>query len=174
MKQSLFKKNTSINQERIERIETIITRLVRRSRKVAKAIITPYPISNAIIGDNLIGKSLEGVILRYMFPCPGKITKGFIRLDKKPKDGVEIDVRIFNDVKSESKGFTIDRKTLAVDTNLDVKPGDCLEVSLIPVGESEVKEIWISMLWVPISGDVQSFLIKELEKNIEEVVKEIE
>lgn len=174
MKQPLFKKHSTISHERIELIETIITRLVRRSRKTTKAIITPYPISNAIIGDDLIGKSLEGVILRYMFPCPGKITKGFIRLDKKPKDGVEINIRIFNDEKSESKGFTVDRKVTAVDTELDVNAGDCLEVTLTPNGESVVKEIWISMLWVPIGGDVQRFLIEELEKNIEDFIEEEE
>ena len=145
---------------------------MRRSRKTAKAIVTPYPISNAVIGSDLIGKSLEGVILRYMFPCEGKITKGYIRLDKKPRDGVNIGVRIFNDESSESKGFTVEKKTLAINTDLDVKPGDCLEVTLTAIGESMVSEVWVSMLWVPISGDVQSFLIEELEKQIEEFVVE--
>jgi hypothetical protein len=173
MKQPLFKKNTAINHERIEFIELVVSRLARRTRKVAKAIITPYPISNAVIGEGLVGKSLEGVILRYMFPCSGKITRGYIKLDKKPKDGVEISVGIFNETISESKGFTVDKKTLAVDTSLDVKPGDCLEVILKPKGESVVGEVWISMLWVPTTGDVEQFLIEELEKNIEEVAEEI-
>ena len=173
MKQPLFKKNTAITHERIEFIELIVSRLARRTRKVAQAIITPYPISNAVIGEGLVGKSLEGIILRYLFPCSGKITKGYIKLDKKPKDGVEIFVRIFNDVFSESKGFTVDKRSLNIDTELSVKPGDCLEVTLKPKGESVVGEVWISMLWVPTTGDVQQFLIEELEKNIEEVAEEV-
>lgn len=174
MKQPLFVKNRPINQERIEFIELIVSRLARRARKTTKAIITPYPISNAVIGDDLIGESLKGVILRYMFPCEGKITKGYIRLDRKPKDGVNVSVRIFNDKVSESKGFTIDRKTLAIDTSLNILPGDCLEVMLTPLGESIVKEIWISMLWIPTvsATEIQNFLIEELEKNIEEVIDE--
>lgn len=172
MNQPLFKKRVAIDQERIERIEDIITRLAYRSRKIAKAIITPYPISNAISGEGLVGKSLAGVILRYMFPCPGKVTRSYIRLDKKPKDGASINIRIFNDETSESKGFAVEKKTLAVNIDLDVKPGDCLEVTLESFGESVVKEVWISMLWVPISGDVQRFMIDELEKVIEDLVEE--
>uniref|UniRef100_A0A6H1ZK80 Uncharacterized protein n=1 Tax=viral metagenome TaxID=1070528 RepID=A0A6H1ZK80_9ZZZZ len=168
----LFNK-TSNDKDRIAKLELVVTRLARRSRKTALAVITPYPISNAISSEGLIGKSLEGVILRYMFSWPGKITKGHIRLDKKPKEGVEIYVRIFNDVISESKGFTVDKKTLSVDTNLEVKSGDCLEVTLTPIGESEVKEIWVSMLWVPNSGDVQNFLIEDLEKQIKEIAEEV-
>jgi hypothetical protein len=173
MKQPLFKKNVAITHERLERIELIVSRLVRRTRKVAQAIITPYPISNAISGEGLVGKSLEGTVLRYLFPCNGKIVKGFIRLDKKPKDGVSIDIKIFNDVTSESKGFTIEKKVLDVSTDLVVKAGDCLEITLTPNGESVVKEVWISMLWVPDSGDVQDFLIEDLEKVIEEFTEEL-
>ena len=170
----LFPKNVPIDQKRIECIELAITRLARRSKKTAKAIVTPYPISNAIIGSDLIGKSLDGVILRYLFPCKGKITRGYIQLDSKPKSGVSVNVRIFNDEVSESKGFTINNRKLIVDTDLDILAGDRLEVTLTPLGESVVKEIWISMLWIPTSGDVQNFLIEELEKQIEEFTEELQ
>ena len=174
MKPPLFPKNTAINQERIERIEKVITRLTYRTKKSDKAIITPYPISNAIVGENLVGGCLEGVILRYLFPCEGKITKGYIKLDKRPKDGVNIDVRIFNGAKSESKGFTVSTKTVAIDTALDVSPGDCLEVTLTPLSEkSDVKEIWISMLWVPTTGDIQKFMVDNLEKQLEDFIEEV-
>ena len=163
----LFNKRSS-DRERLDKLELVVTRLARRSRKTAQAILTPYPISNAVIGE-----SLDGVILRYMFPCSGTITNGYLMLDKKPKDGVEIDIRVFNNDVSESKGFTVDKRSLNVDTELSVKPGDCLEITLTKLGESVVKEVWVSMLWVPKSGNAQQFLIEDLEKQIEEVAEEL-
>ena len=53
--------------------DKIIERLGRRQRKVASAMITPVPISNAVVGENITGD-----ILYYMFPSDGKITKGIV------------------------------------------------------------------------------------------------
>ena len=162
MKRSLFKKNTAINQERIERIEMIISRLVYRSGNDTKAIITPFPISNAVVGDDI-----RGIILRYIFPCKGKITRGCVKLNKKPVARTAISVRIFNDMMSNTDSLIINKKIFMSSTDVVVFPGDCLEVSL--VSEDIIKEAWVSMLWTPDGNtvDIKKFLTDELESDFE-------
>jgi len=167
MRKPLFEKGGGITLRRIERIERIVTRLARRSRDVARAVITPFPISNAVVGEDI-----EGVILRYVFPCKGRITGGYVKLDKTPRIGVAINIRVFNDLTSESKSIIINRKIYAAKTDLNVFPGDCLEVSV--KSEDVIKEVWISMLWTPDKSvtDIHSVLIDELEKNIKVFIEE--
>lgn len=149
--------------EKVDRLEMIVNRLLRRASKRSVALITPYPISSASFGDDI-----KGSILRYMFPCDGTITKGFVRLGEKPKEGVSIEVKMFNDEGSAVKGFTLDKRLLGIEPNLKVKAGDCLDISVIS-GESPVKEIWVSFLWKPSISDIEakSYLIADLEKAIE-------
>jgi len=169
MAQEIFKKGGAIDQRRIERIETIITRLARRSHRIASALVTPYPISNAVIGEDV-----RGVILRYLFPCKGKITTGFIKLDKKPAHNVEVGIRLFNDITSNSTKLILNKKISSVQSDLEVFPGDCFEVTFTPSVLDTVKEVWASILWVPNGRvvDVQQFLIDELDKLTEEVTAE--
>jgi hypothetical protein len=150
-------------EERVKKLETITTRLMRRAHKHVVGLITPYPISNSVAGEKV-----EGVILRYMFPCNGTITKGMINLITKPKKWVSINIKIFNDSTSSIKGFTVEKKSMTVEPNLPVKAGDCLELSLVTSPEDIVKEVWISFLWAPSMKDVtaKSFLISELENDI--------
>ena len=164
MKHPIFKSNTPINQERISFIELVVTRLARRARKKAIALITPYPISNAVFG-----KDVRGVILRYMFPCEGTITKGLIVLGRKPDTGVSIGVKISNDIHVDSKGYIITRKSLLVEPGISVDSGDRLEISINPVTEKDiVTEAWTSFLWIPSVRDIEakSFLIDELEEGL--------
>lgn len=154
--------------ERIDYLELIVKRLLRRSSKRAIALITPYPISSASFGDDI-----KGSILRYMFPCDGIVTKGFIRLGEKPKEFITVDVKMSNDAGAVSKEFVLDRRLLSIEPNLDVKAGDCLDISVI-AGTSPVKEIWVSFLWRPSISDIEakSYLIEDLEKNIESITTE--
>lgn len=158
-----------MDSERVERLELITKRLMRRATKTARAIITPFPISNAVFGE-----SIKGIVLRYMFPCDGVISKGMIRLGKKPKTSASFTVRVFNEVESKSAGFIIDKKTLAADLNIEVKAGDCLDVSLSSEDEP-VTEVWISFLWKPTTKDVEvkSFLIEELENDLQKREKSL-
>jgi len=152
-----------MDNKRIERLETITERLMRRAGKRATALITPYPISNAVFGEKV-----EGPILRYMFPCDGIVTKGFVRLGKKPKTNIVLGVKMFNETGSSSKGFSLEKKFLGIQPNLPVIAGDCLEVSVISPDEP-VTEIWIAFLWKPSIKDVEakSFLIEELEDDLQ-------
>ena len=98
-----------------------------------------------------------------------------MRLGERPKDCVRIDVKIFGDALSESKGFILTKKILAINVDVDVKPGECLEVTLTPLtSESVVKEVWVSMLWAPNAANIESFLIEELEKNMKEFIEEVD
>lgn len=151
-----------MDNKRIEQLEMITQRLMRRASKRTVALITPYPISNAVFGEKV-----EGPILRYMFACDGIVTKGFVRLGAKPKKNVNLEVKMFNDANSVMKGFALERKSLSIEPNIPVKAGDCLEISLIP-GEEIVTEVWISFLWKPEVKDVEvkSYLIEELENDL--------
>jgi hypothetical protein len=164
MNANLFREDLPLD-KRIKRMETVVQRMVLRSRKTATAIVAPYPISNAVMsGDD---STVKGTILRYMFPCKGMITRGCIKLGKKPKNGAIINAKVFGDYTSESKGFTIERKTLFIEPGIEVLQGDCLEVSLEPLTEEDIiKEVWISFLWNPSipSASLKHFLIEDLEK----------
>ena len=152
-----------MDNKRIEQLETITTRLMRRAGKRTTALITPYPISNAVFGEKI-----EGSVLRYMFPCDGTVTKGIVRLGKKPKINITLDVKMFNELGSSPKGFSLEKKLSFIQPNLPVIAGDCLEISLEP-SEEPVTEIWISFLWKPTMKDVEakSYLIEELEDDLQ-------
>ncbi len=149
-------------EDRVKKLETITQRLMRRAGKRAVALITPYPISNAVFGD-----ALKGTIFRYMFPCEGVITVGVLRLGEKPKKRVIVNILLFNETGSSSKGFSVEKKIMTVQPNIKVVAGDCLEVSLDPLDEV-VTEVWVSLLWRPTikNTEVKSFLIEELEDDL--------
>ncbi len=170
MKRPLFKQDTAINQERINFIERIVTRLVIRSTKNIVSIIAPYPISNAVIGEDV-----KGVILRYMFPCEGVITKGLIRLGSRPSGGVEATVKVANSVSINTRTFVMTRQDMLVNPGLKVDSGDRLELFLKPLNGSVVKEVWVSFLWVPTIADVlqKSFLLDGLLKEFDDFVDEV-
>ena len=152
-----------MDSKRIEQLEMVTQRLMRRSGKRAVALITPYPISNAVFGEKV-----NGPVLRYMFPCDGIVTKGIVRLGVKPKTSVVLNIKMFNESGSASKGFAIDKKFLTIEPNLSVVAGDCLEISL-DSKEEIVTEIWISFLWKPTVKDVdaKSYLMENIEDDIQ-------
>ena len=154
-----------MDSKRIEQLEMVTQRLMRRSGKRTTALITPYPISNAVFGDRV-----EGPILRYMFPCDGIVTKGIVKIGVKPKTSIVLNIKMFNESSSASKGFAIEKKFLSIEPNLPVVAGDCLEISLDP-GQEIVTEIWISFLWKPGVKDVEakSYLIEELENDLQKI-----
>lgn len=170
MKQSIFVKNTPINEKRISFIETILSRLMRRSVKKASAIITPYPISNCVIGEDV-----KGEILKYMFCSKGVIKKGLIYLDRRVRSGAEVSISLKSDIGGESMSYIVTSKQMIVKPDMDVYSSDRLTISIVPIDpEEKLKEVWLSFLWVPEVDDseIKSFLINELEKSIEEPVEE--
>ena len=153
-----------MDNDRVEKLEQVTDRLMRRASKRTTALITPYPISNAVFGDKV-----EGVLLCYMFPCDGVISKGMFKVGAKPKKEIYIEAKLFNDVEVHSKGFTFNKKTFVADNlAIEVKSGDCLKVSLSPTDEV-VTELWVSFLWIPTVKDVEvkSYLIEDLEDDLQ-------
>lgn len=149
---------------RISRLEKIVERLSRRSRKKMTALLTPYPISNAVFGEKV-----SGPILRYFFPCTGKVTKGAIVLGKRPKESVSLLINVKGDEEGRGRSFTLDRKMMTLDLNIEVREFDKLTASIsYKESDSNVTEAWIGFLWVPAMRDVEakSFLFKELENDL--------
>jgi len=173
MKKPLFNASDTV-ESRLSKLELVTGRIALRTHKTASAIVTPYPISNSVVGEDLIGESLKGVILRYMFPCDGVIKKGCIRLDKKLKVGALVDIKIFNDKGSSSSGYTIDKKVKVIDPTIEVVTSDCLEVTIAPItNEDRISEVWISLLWIPSisDADIKHFLIEELEDKVDDLIE---
>ena len=148
-------------EQRIKKLETIVARLSRRQRKVASAIISPYPISNCLVGGEI-----KGEILRYMFACDGEISKGAVSLNVKPKSNAIVTFNLDTELGGSSRSFTVDRKNLVFEPSIKVSQFDKLTVSFYPGPEDKVEEVWVSLLWTPTVKDakIKNFLIDELEK----------
>lgn len=142
---------------RIKKLETMVDRLSRRAVKKTTGLITPYPISNAIIGD------VTGVVLRYMFPCEGTIVKGIIHFGHDPVTIVGVRLKISNKEKVTSTEFITDKQDFVYEEEVEVVSGDRLEIEIEP--QEPITEVWVSFLWVPTIKDVEakSFLIDEIE-----------
>ncbi len=174
MRQPLFIQNTPIDEKRISHIERIVARLTRRSRKHTSAIITPYPISHCAVGEDV-----KGEILRYMFCAEGQIVKGMLQLNAKPKQGVKVTINVSNETEERERSYIMHKRTVTVEPNIPVSPGDKLIVSITPlIGDEEkkdkVSEIWVSFLWMPHTRDVEikNFLIEEIENGTLDQVDE--
>ena len=162
MKQPIFVKNAPIDEKRISFIETVLTRLVRRSVKKISAVMTPYPISACVKGDKV-----QGEILKYMFAARGTITKGLLRFDKQLNSGVRIEVSIASDPGENKVTYIANRNQMIIEPKVEVYSGDRLTISVSPIDSEEtLNEVWISFLWIPSmeEGAIKSFLIEELDK----------
>jgi hypothetical protein len=170
MKQTIFIKNTPIDEKRISFIEKVVTRLTRRNRNQTSVLMTPYPISNCVTGD-----TVTGTILKYMFCANGKISKLMLYLGKKPKNGAELSILIESDLSSKKESFITMSKGFEIDFNTEIKSGDRLTISIKTLGEKDpITEAWISFLWVPNvkEAKVKAFLIDELERTSVEFLEE--
>lgn len=146
----------------LDEVHTMVQRLNRRTSNAVRAIYTPYPISNASIGDDV-----RGSILKYLFPCKGKITKGMVYLDKEYED-TQVTISIFSEEGiSRAHSYKIERDD-SVNIDMDLSAGDRVDVSLS--GKDPVKECWISFLWIPTISDIETkkFLFDEIEKDTQE------
>ena len=153
--------------ERVAKLEKVVERLSRRARKKMTAVLTPYPISNAVFGDKV-----EGPVLRYFFPCSGKVTKGAIDFGKKPKVSVTLTVDLLTELGGESKVFVLDKRLTILNFNTEVKDFSRLTASIsyeTENPEQNVTELWLGFLWIPTMKDVEakSFLFEELENDLD-------
>lgn len=157
-----------IIEPRIKKVEITLERLARRSRKKMTAILTPYPISNAVFGEKV-----DGPILRYFFPCEGRVTKGAIDFGKKPKVPVTLTVDLLTGLGGESKVFILDKRLTILTFNTEIKEFSKLTASISYENENpnqDITEVWIGFLWIPTMKDVEakSFLFEELENDLDQ------
>ena len=161
MKQPLFIQDVPIDEKRISFIEKVVSRLVRRSRTTAVGVVTPFPISSYIYLPDI------KVILRYMFPAAGTVTKGVLFIENMPKSGVNVTVTIHNSLGTSSRTYFTKRRDMLLEPNNPVFAGDRLIIEIESLVEEEiVTGIWIAFLWAPKMADseVRQFLIDDLEK----------
>lgn len=149
-----------MEEDRIKKLEKISERLLRRAVKTKAAMITPFPISNVIFNERI-----EGIVLNYMFPCEGIITKGIVDIGKKIKKGVIITVSVNNKEFGSSKSFTLITKSDSIEPMLKINTGDKLTVSLSYDDDENITESWVAFLWIPTIKDtiIKHFLIADLE-----------
>ena len=150
---------------RLAKIEKMITRLGRRAVKQSSALITPVPISNCTIGEEV-----KGDVLRYLFPCPGVINKGGIFLNAKPKSGAAIVLTIENGLDRSSKSYQITKQSSLLKLNTEINTWDRLTVSFFVVNpvEDKITEVWAALLWTPTVKDVtiKNYLIDNLDRGL--------
>lgn len=151
-------------ESRIKKLEAQVKRLMRKSiKKPISAMLTPYPISNCVAGEEV-----SGTVLKYMFAARGIIGKGRIQTDKRLKSGIRITVLLENDIGGQSKSYIANRNIMLIEPNLEVFSGDRLTVSVNPVDpeDDSLNEIWIAFVWTPHIGEatVKSFLIDKLNE----------
>jgi hypothetical protein len=149
--------------EQMRFVDTMLSRLVRKSQKIVKVLIPPCPISN------YIDIPIDDIVFKYMFPAGGTLTGGYLAVDNMPKGGVDLIIEINTDgaVKSETVSTKGSSTSLSVKSNLSVSAGSRLTVRVVAkVEDSELSGIWVALLWTPKIKDslAKKFLIDELDK----------
>ena len=156
--------DSSLNtDEKVKKISKIIDRLGRRSPGNISAIITPVPISNCIEAEG----NVDGVIMKYMFCCPGVINKGGIFLNSKPNEGAGLIFTVDNELGGNSITYKVSRKNLLFEPKLKVDTWDRLTVSFYTANpeKDKISELWIALLWTPTVKDatVKRYLVSDLD-----------
>lgn len=143
------------SQERVKR------RIARRQRTVAKAIVTPVPVSCCVTGG------ANGDILKYMFIGSGVINKVKVYLSSKPKNNAVIIIKVENDIDGESKQYSMARRDLIIEPELKIQSGDRLTIHLAVHPEDQIDECWIAMQWIPDIKDtsVKKLFLEEVNEN---------
>jgi len=166
----LFDKEKPL-EDRISKLETVVSRLARRSKKVTSAIIPPVPISSYASGEDV-----KGDILKYMFTARGVIEKVILILDRKPSMGVIVNISISNDAGGSSKNYIVTNKSSIFGPNVEVFSSDKLSISINPIDKEKdvITEAWVAFTWVPHVSDskIESCLIDGLEKSLSEMFEE--
>jgi len=163
MKQVKFP--TGDPEKRILFLERVVARLVRRTGSKRSAVLTPYPISTCVSGDDV-----RGDILKYMFPCEGKIKSGTVFFEKKPKEEVLIGMSLIGPDGGEAKTMITSKRLNLVQVDVATSQGDRLKVSINTQSDEPFpNEVWISLLWVPLiqSSEIKNFIIEDLGDTVD-------
>lgn len=151
-------------EDRIKKLEKISERLIRRSQKVAKAIIMPSPISGGV--SNVVGGEIA---FEFMSPCKGTISNAVVKICSKPEGNPFAEILIIKGINTQKQIISIDKELVIFPMSVDVDAGDLVSALIVASVEHPINQAWVSMLWTPTVSDakVKQFLIDELERNEE-------
>lgn len=137
----------------MEKQERLDARIARKQRTIAKAIITPIPVSCCTTGG------VNGDILKYMFIGSGIIDKVKVYLSSKSKNNAVVIIKLENDLGGETKQYLMAKRDLIIEPELKIQSGDRLTIQLVVNSEDQIDECWIAMQWTP---DVKDTTVKKL------------
>ena len=156
--------------DRLEKLEKIVNRIVKRVRSTTTTVVTPHLISG-------YSEGYGELFNRMLFQ--GKITKALICFNKRPKNPICIEVKVLNSEIGFTKSYYVSKIKASVDLDLTTVDGSIISVNVYStVEETEadmIKQVWLSILWQPSlsSANVKSYLIDSLEAAGEEfLIKE--
>ncbi len=131
--------------------------------KIITGVITPFPITA------FMENTQDNNAIRYMFPMGGKITLGTAYFEDMPEIGVDIHINIYRGDAVNSTVLFTNEKYFLIEPDTEVLAGDRLAVSIVPRGEADLNNIWLSFLWVPNTKDaeIKQFVLTELEEQEE-------
>ena len=155
-------------EEQMKHVDTVLKRFSRRLHKTVVGVIPPYPISG------YVQSSIDGVVLRYMFPAEGRIILGALHIEEMPKSGVDVYAVVHLEDIHKSEVFFTKKASVLIRPDIDVVARSRLTLSVKAKGEEQVSGIWASLLWVPEIKDsvIKRFLVDGLDKVEEENASE--
>jgi hypothetical protein len=130
--------------------------------KIITGVITPFPITS------FMENTKDNNAIRYMFPMGGTITLGTAYFEDMPEIGVDIHIDIHRGDTVNSTVLFTNKKYFLIEPDTEVLAGDRLSVSVVPRGEADLENIWLSFLWVPKTKDAEIKQFVELELEQEE------
>jgi hypothetical protein len=150
--------------EKLDSIDLILSRLTKREKKHAYAMISPIPISSYT-------EIIAGPLLKYMFPAAGVVSDILIYVEVMPKAGINLTATLASGTGAISKNSFTKKQLSIADSDFDVIAGDRITVEVEKVKDEEiVSGIWIAFLWTPskASIEVKQFLLDEILKGTED------
>jgi hypothetical protein len=129
-------------EKRVEYLETVISRLIKRPIPKSKVLTPPQLISSVVKGD-INGDLLKATLFR------GLITKCVIVFDKRPKFGINIGMSLNEGNEAMSQSHVFSDKKIEQNFNLKTSNGSLLTITAETDKDEIVSEIWLGILWVP-------------------------
>jgi len=156
-------------EERLNKLETIVSRLARKSKKTASAMITPYPISFCVSGDDVKGR-----LMKYLFPAKGIIKRGLVTLDRAPSSNAEVTIEVSGKKGGSAKSYMIERGSFSFEPNMEITTGDLLTVSIYPDKDDKFTEVCVALYWVPHvkETEVKQHLIDDIDKEAASILND--
>ena len=126
--------------------------------KIITGVITPFPITS------FMENTKDNNAIKYMFPMSGKITLGSAYFEEMPETGVDIHINVYRGEGVKSTVIFTKQKYIVIEPDTEGLAGDRLAISIVPKGEEDIANIWISFLWVPNTKDaeIKQFVETEL------------